>query len=424
VFQKLTRNQQALALYQEWVELDLFEDGLRRFNESDFQAAGLTSSDRELISFMAEQEIGHATMLSNILGAHAPQQCSYIYPYTNVREFIDFCQKLTRFGEAGVYGFLAHLDSREAATLLTQTVTTEARQQLIFRQFETLFPMVEWFQVGIPQSWAWTLLAPFITSCPENQTRLVWQNFPTLMVVNQPNAWNAGFSPMNSTSRVNITSTSSNSTSSNSTSSIDRTLGFNQTEGFSFNQTTGVNRTVGPGLSVPQSPKGPGTSNVTAPGASCGASVSNVRAMPLTSAGRQVLLQWDLPGKRIGPNNSYITTTHTSAGSAKFVAWVSQLNVTYTPLRIVNAVNATSGFDFTKSVNGTNGTNDTAAVNSTLNGIRGFTTQPDLETYQGHPAFNGTIFLAITDSDPFLTPFNLSLINPHVVAGPALYQAG
>ncbi|KAJ5121484.1 uncharacterized protein N7515_009445 [Penicillium bovifimosum] len=426
----------ALALYQEWIELDLFEDGLRRFNESEFLAAGLTSADRELISFMAEQEIGHATMLSNILGAQAPQQCSYIYPYTNVREFIDFCQKLTRFGEASVYGFLPHLNSREAATLVTQTVTVEARQQLIFRQFETLFPMVEWFEVGVPQSWAWTLLAPYISSCPENQTRLIWQNFPALMIVNQPNPWNSGFSPMNSTSKTNRTSSSSNATSS-----IDHTLGFNQTEGFAFNQSTGVNETVGPGLSVPKSPNGSGKFNMTSSGTNmtssgtnmsspetnmtiCGASVSKIRSTPLTSAGRQVLLQWDLPGKKIGPNNSYITTTNTSAGSAKFVAWVSQLNITYTPLHIVNAVNATSGLNFTKSINATDGHNDTAAVNSTLSGMRGYTIQPDMEVYEGHPAFNGTIFVAITDSDPFLTPFNVSLINPHVVAGPALYQAG
>ncbi|KAJ5558399.1 hypothetical protein N7535_008609 [Penicillium sp. DV-2018c] len=411
----------ALALYQEWIELDLFEDGLRRFNESEFLAAGLTSADRELISFMAEQEIGHATMISNILGARAPQQCSYIYPYTNVREFVDFCQKLTRFGEASVYGFLPHLDSREAATLITQTVTVEARQQLIFRQFETLFPMVEWFEVAVPQSWAWTLLAPYISSCPENQTRLAWQNFPALMVVNQPNPWNSGFSHVNSTPKTNRTSSSSNTTSS-----TDRTMGFNQSPGFMFNHSTGVNETVGPGLSVPKSPKG---SNMTSPHTNktssdghCGATVSKVRPTPLTSPGQQVLLQWDLPGKRIGPNNSYITNT--SAGSPKFVVWVSQLNVTYTPLHIVNASNATGGSNSTKGANATHGNNGAAAANSTLNGIRGFTIQPDMDSYQGNPAFNGTIFVAITDSDPFLTPFNLSLINPHVVAGPAMYQAG
>ncbi|CAP95675.1 Pc21g07780 [Penicillium rubens Wisconsin 54-1255] len=373
VNQKLTYHQ-ALALYQEWIELDLFQDGLRRFNDSTFQAAGMTAADRELIAFMAEQETGHATMLSNILGARAPQKCSYIYPYTNVKEFVDFCQKLTRWGESSVYGFLPHLDSREAANLLTQAITTEARQQMIFRQFEGLFPMVEWFEAAIPQSWGWTLLAPFISSCPENQTRLVWQNFPALMVVNQPDPWVLGIS--------------SNFSSAN-------------------NVTSGYNAT-----GIPKSPKGTERFNSSTSANECGASVSKVRPLPLTAPGRTVLLQWDLPGKKIGPNNSYITTTETKPGSAKYVLWVSQLNATYTPLHVVNGTNSTS------SINGNNGTN------STVDGIRGYTTQPNLETYQGNPAFNGTIFIAITDSNQYVSPFNLSLINPHVVAGPALYQAG
>jgi hypothetical protein len=150
-----------LALYQEWIELDLFNHGLATFSDEDFEQAGLTAEDRYLISFMANQEIGHSTLLSNILGAAAPPQCTYNYPFTTVREFIDFNQKLTRFGESGVYGFLGHLDSRESATLLLQSITTEARQQLIFRQFDGLFPMPVWFEVGVPQSWACKCILPF-----------------------------------------------------------------------------------------------------------------------------------------------------------------------------------------------------------------------------------------------------------------------
>ena len=136
-----TNTPQALALYQEWIELDLFHNGLATFSVADFEAAGLTAEDRALIEFMADQEVGHATLITNILGAEAPVQCAYNYPYTTVREFIDFCQKLTRFGESGVYGFLNHLDSREAGQLLLQSISTEARQQMIFRQFDGLFPM-------------------------------------------------------------------------------------------------------------------------------------------------------------------------------------------------------------------------------------------------------------------------------------------
>lgn len=300
---------------------------------------------------MAEQEVGHATMVSNILGAQAPQQCTYNYPYRNVREFVDFCQKLTRFGESGVYGFLPHLDSREAAQLLLQSITTEARQQMIFRQFDGLFPMPVWFEVGVPQSWAWTLLAPYISSCPQNQTRLVWQNFPALWILNQPNP-----------ARVNASA------------------GFNETIGAGTNTLRASNLTTSEACV---------SSNHTSDG--CRPAITHNRTIPLSYPGRRVFLSWETPGKPVGPNNSYVTSSQ--AGSPKYVAWVTQLNVTYSSLDVANATS-------------------------------GSTVQPSVETYVGDPAINGTMFIAITDDDPFLTPHNLSLINPHVVAGPALYQAG
>ncbi|KAF7125386.1 hypothetical protein CNMCM5793_001564 [Aspergillus hiratsukae] len=344
----------ALALYQEYIELDLFHDGLARFSAEDFTAAGLEAEDRFLIEFMAEQEAGHATMITNILGARAPRQCVYNYPYTTVQEFIDFCQKLTRFGESGVYGFLNHLDSREAATLLLQSITTEARQQMIFRQFEGLFPMPVWFEVGVPQSWAWTLLAPHISYCPANQTRLIWQNFPALYIENQPNPFR-----VNGSSAINETiqpGDGMNTLSSRDVSGADSCL------------------------------------NKTTVGENCSPSITRNRTNPLSYPGRTVNLRWDAPGKPVGPNNSYITNT--TAGTPAFVLWASQLNVTYSTL-------STSG-----------------------NASHGTTVQPDLSTYEGDPGINGTIFIAITDTDLFVTPFNISSVNPHIVAGPALYQAG
>lgn len=73
--------------------------------------------------------------------------------------------------------------------------------------------------------------------------------------------------------------------------------------------------------------------------------------------------------------------------------FVSQLNATYVPL--------------------TNISGNTAAC-----------IQPNMSTFAGDPAVNGTMFLAITSQNPYVTPFNLSMVNPYVYAGPALYQAG
>ncbi|KAJ7084868.1 Rds1 protein [Mycena belliarum] len=324
-----------LALNQEWIELDLFHHGLAQFSVEEFEAAGIGAEDRFLIEFMADQEVGHATMLTNILGPTAAKPCNYTYPFTTVRGFVDFCQKLTRFGESGVYGFLEHLDSRAAAELLLQSITTEARQQMIFRQFEGLFPMPIFFTPGITQSMAWTLLSPYITSCPAENPHIVFQNFPALKIVNNPDA-----TPLVNTS--------------------------------SFNEST-----------FP--------------------AITHNRSNPLSVAGKQVDLTWELPGKVTGYNNSYMTNT--TAGAPQFVAWISQLNTTYTPLFNVN-------------------------------GTSGSTLQPDDEVFppgsrRGDAVFNattslvnGTVFIAVTDNNTFVTPFNLSMLNAHVVAGPAMYQSG
>jgi hypothetical protein len=87
-------------------------------------------------------------MITNILGPNAPKQCEYQYPFQTVPEFIDFCQKLTRWGESGVYGFLTHLNSRAAAQLLLQSITVEARQQMIFAQ---VFPYTSPFLMKLDE---------------------------------------------------------------------------------------------------------------------------------------------------------------------------------------------------------------------------------------------------------------------------------
>jgi len=98
--------------------------------------------------------------------------------------------------------------------------------------------------------------------------------------------------------------------------------------------------------------------NVT--GFDCSASISQNRSIPLSYPGREVFLSWENPGKAVGPNNSYVTAT--SAGAPEFVIWVSQLNITYSPLTNISSSN---GMNF------------------------GQTIQPDVSTYEGDPAING-----------------------------------
>jgi hypothetical protein len=246
------------------------------------------------------------------------------------------------------------MDAREVANLLSQSIATEARQQISFRQMLGLPPQPVWFETGIPQSWQWTYLAPYISSCPENTTRLAWQNFPALFIDNQPNP--NRFSP-NDTKPHEVAGDRVADPADSTIPADESCVNINGTEH---------------------------------PGYSCGPAIARNRSEPLSFPGKLVNLTWENPGLAVGPNNSYITDT--AAGAPAFVAWVSQLNLTYTPLEITG--------------------------NNT-----GYTYQPAGEVYEGDPAVNDTMFVALTDANPFLTPFNLSMINPHVVAL-GLYQAG
>ncbi|KAJ3482107.1 hypothetical protein NLI96_g7203 [Meripilus lineatus] len=311
-----------LGLNQEYLEFALFQDALNTFSDEQFAAAGFTPNDQYLVQYMLEQEVGHITLIQNILGGpdNAPKACNYSFPFETVQDFVDLSMKITRTGESGVFGFIDHLDSRAAATVLGQAVAVESRQQMVFRQFEGLFPFPYSFIPVISQAMAWTAQTQFTTSCPATNPKIEWQAFPYLNITNAPN-----------------------------------------------------------GTALPDG-------NFSTP------SLSSNRT--LSQPGNTVNLAWDAPGMQVGPDKNYTTTTNASA--PKFAAWVSQLNTTYTPL-------------------------------TNISGNTAQTLQPDATTIFGNDTsttVNGTIFVLITDTDLYVTPFNFSLIDAHVVAGPALYIAG
>lgn len=182
---------------------------------------------------------------------------------------------------------------------------------MVFRQLQGLPAQPEWFETGLPQSYAWTMLSPFIKSCPSNNPRIEWQNFPALNITNQPD---------------------------------------------SLQGTPGIN------------------SNYT-----------------LTSgSGRVVTFEWEQPGKVTGYDDLYMTET--VAGEPKFAAFIGQLNVSYAPL--INVTN-----------------NSASAI------------VPESFVFYDQPQVVNTVFVSIVDTNLTLTPYNLSMINNHTVAGPTWYFA-
>lgn len=145
------------------------------------------------------------------------------------------------------------------------------------------------------------------------------------------------------------------------------------------------NRSSDPAIST--IPQNESCINLNVTGYGCGPAIARNRSEPLSFPGKKVDLFWDAPGAAVGPNNSYVTAVNPVAGAPAYVAWASQLNLTYTPI----------------TVTGNNS---------------GYTYQPAGYIYGNGSAgvVNGTMFIALTDTDMYLTPFNLSMINPHVIA--------
>lgn len=311
-----------LGLYQEWIELDLFHYGLARFSEAEFDEAGINADQRYLLQFMADQETGHAQLLTNILGPGAAKQCTYNYTgaFNTVREYVDFNQRLTRWGESGVWGFLAKLNSKPSAQLLAQSIATEARQQMVFRQFTGAPAMDVYFETGIPQAWAWTLLAPYIQSCPPENPRIGWSNYPALEVTNNPSL---NYDGSQSDVSTNITQ--------------------------------------------------------------------------LTAPGKRIEFSWESAGKSVGPDNSYKTVAP-GGSTPKYALFQQSYNISYAPLTITGE---NTGYAILPE----------AVIFDT-----------DI-SYTG-TAFNGTGFTALVNDNPYLTPYNSTLILPHMVAGPAIIQFG
>ncbi|BGP23401.1 hypothetical protein Rt10032_c02g0860 [Rhodotorula toruloides] len=181
---------------------------------------------------------------------------------------------------------------------------------MVFRQFQGLPAMPEWFGTGLPQSYAWTLLSPYIQGRPPNNPRIEFARFPLVDITNQPYA-------------------------------LDGKPGINS------------NYTLTEG------------------------------------AGRMLQFTWEPLHKTVGYDGLY--RTKSLAGEPKFMAFISQLNVTYAPLQNVS--------DYSASAVVPNGT-----------------------VFPPEPIIGNSLFIALTDSDPFLTPYSLPMIVNHTVAV-GLYQA-
>lgn len=89
------------------------------------------------------------------------------------------------FSRCCTTSIVVHLNRGETADDLPICIPVfrcRATTDRLCTQFDSLFPMPVRFETDIPQPWALTLLAPYISTCPRYQVRILAS--PTLYVAN------------------------------------------------------------------------------------------------------------------------------------------------------------------------------------------------------------------------------------------------
>ncbi|TPX61283.1 hypothetical protein PhCBS80983_g01201 [Powellomyces hirtus] len=170
-----------LGLNFELLELDLFNLGLDRFSKEDWESAGYPASFVDLVRFMRDQEVAHASAIQQILQGKGAKPCEYQFPdFAGPKEYIEFSSIVTSVGEAGYLGFTNQLYNRSSILTSTQIFTTEARQNAVFRQARGLNPLNANFDTPLTESQSYTLNAPYIKSCPPENPPIPFKVLPTL----------------------------------------------------------------------------------------------------------------------------------------------------------------------------------------------------------------------------------------------------
>jgi len=176
-----------LALFLEHLEFSLYSGGYENFTDEDYLQYGFPEGFRDGIILTAMQEGVHASILTDVLmsnNAVPIPDCSYNFPYSNPKEFVELANMITTVG-IGAYlgGALSLMDNKKLLTEAASILTVEARHDSFLRAGLLASPFPTSFDTSLTAVWAYNLALMFVESCP---MYLPLIELPQLMVTNPP----------------------------------------------------------------------------------------------------------------------------------------------------------------------------------------------------------------------------------------------
>jgi hypothetical protein len=171
------------ALTLEHLEATFYREGLAKFSESDFAAAGLPAYIYTRLLQIADHERTHVAFLATALGAGSTKEWSYAFPMSSVAEFLGVASILEGVGVSAYLGAARQILDKDYLTAAGSILTVESRHSAFIRcasSMQDLGPFPSAQDVPLTPNAVYTLASAFITSCPADNPALPVKAYPML----------------------------------------------------------------------------------------------------------------------------------------------------------------------------------------------------------------------------------------------------
>ncbi|KAF8598925.1 hypothetical protein BDV93DRAFT_592544 [Ceratobasidium sp. AG-I] len=172
-----------VALTLENIESAFYQSGLSKYDAKAFEKAGFEPWVRGRFQQIADHEATHVKFLEGALGNQATKPCSYSFPYTSVRSFVELSMVLEGVGVSAYLGAAHLISNKDYLTAAAAILTTETRHAAWVGSAALKgTPWSGAFDTPITFDQAHTMAVGFITSCPSTNPPLPVEQFPALTV--------------------------------------------------------------------------------------------------------------------------------------------------------------------------------------------------------------------------------------------------
>jgi hypothetical protein len=171
------------ALTLEHLEATFYREGLAKFSESDFVAAGQPAYAYTRLLQIAGHEKTHVDFLSTALGSMATKECKYAFPMSSVAEFLGVASILEGVGVSAYLGAARQILNKDYLTAAGSILTVESRHSAFIRDassMQKLSPFPSAQDVPLTPNSVYTLASAFITECPADNPALPVKAYPAL----------------------------------------------------------------------------------------------------------------------------------------------------------------------------------------------------------------------------------------------------